>query len=223
MIEENTSLGQLGLARDHIYETILSTYNADGTPTAAPMGIVPKRSGIFLVRIFKGTLTLNNLRRTRCGVVNFTTDPDVFYRTTFKRLSDPRSFRVRKFEKAITVKAPRLRVADANIEFRVKDIKDLDDLRCGVVCCAERIDSRRTLPSGYCRGKFAAIECIIHATRIRQYLCEDKVRDAKKLIALIYYYRDLAERVSPDSRYTSVIRRICSKIDTWRRSNARLR
>jgi len=212
------SLSQLGLSKDHVYETILSTCNADGKSTAAPMGIIPKSSRRFIIRIFKRTLTFKNLQRSRCGVVNLTSDPEIFYKTAFKQTSGLRSLRVKWFEKARTVKAPRLRSADANIEFTVNKIEDFDDLRSRVTCEAERIDFQRTLPTGYCRGAFAAIECIIHATRIQQYLSEGRLGHAKNLIALVNHYKDLAERVSPSSKYVSIIRQICSQIDRWRRS-----
>lgn len=213
------SLSQLGLAKDHIYETILSTYNADATPTAAPIGIIPKGSATFLLRVFKETLTLKNLQRSRCGVVNFKTDPETFYRTAFKHTSGLSPLGARWFQKARKVKAPRLRSTEATIDFRVTKISDIDDLRSEVICKPERIDFQRTLPSAYCRGKFAAIECIIHATRIQQYLTEHRLGDAEKLITLVNHYKDLAERVSPGSKYVSIIRQICSQIDLWRRSN----
>ena len=212
-----TSLSQLGLAKDHVYETILSTYNADGRTTAAPMGIIPKSSRRFIIRIFKETLTFKNLQRLECGVVNLTTDPEVFYKTAFKGDSGLEPLQVKWFQKARTVKAPRLRSADANIEFNIKKIEDFDDLRSTVICEAERIDFQRTLPAAYCRGLFAAIECIIHATRIQQYLSEGGLKNAEKLIAMVHYYKDLAERVSPGSKYVSIIRHICSQIDRWRR------
>ena len=217
------SLSQLRLTKDHVYETILSTYNADGRSTAAPMGIIPKSSRRFIIRIFKATLTFRNLQRLRCGVVNLTTEPETFYKTAFKQTSGLRSLETRMFEKARSIKAPRLRSADASIEFRVNKIEDLDDLRSRVTCEAERIDFRRTLPTGYCRGTFAAIECIIHATRIQQYLSEGRLEHAEKLIDLVNYYKDLAERVAPGSKYISIIRQICSQIDRWRKTNEGLR
>ena len=217
------TLSQLGLAKDHVYESILSTYDVNGKSTAAPMGIIPKSSRRFIIRIFKRTFTFKSLQRLRCGVANLTTDPEIFYKMAFKQTSGLRSLKHRCFEKARTVEAPRLISADANIEFRVNKIEDLDDLRSRVTCEAERIDIRRTLPKAYCRGAFAAIECIIHATRIQQYLSDGRLEDAEKLIALVNYYKDLAGRVSPGSSYVSIIRRICCQIDRWRRADEGLR
>lgn len=217
------SLSQLGLTKDHVYETILSTYDADGKSTAAPMGIIPKSPRGFIIRIFRGTLTITNLQRLKCGVVNITSNPEIFYKMAFKQTSGLKSLQVRWFEKARTVEAPRLRSADASIEFRVNKIEDLDDLRSRVTCEAERIDFRRTLPTGYCRATFAAIECIIHATRIQQYLSEGRLEHAEKLIDLVNHYKDLAERVAPGSKYISIIRQICSQIDRWRKTNEGLR
>ena len=217
--EMPASLSQLGLAKGHVYETILSTYDMDGKSTAAPMGIMPKSSRRFIIHIFKRTMTFKNLKRLRCGVANFTNDPEIFYKTAFKQTSGFRSLEARWFKKARAVKAPQLRPADASIEFKIDKIEDLDDLRSRVTCEVEHIDFRRTLPTGYCRGAFAAIECIIHATRIQQHLSEGRLGHAEKLIALVNYYKDLAERVSPVSKYVSIIRQICGQIDRWRRSN----
>ena len=221
--EMPASLNQLRLAKGHVYETILSTYGADGKSTAAPMGVIPKSSRRFVIRIFKGTLTFKNLLRLRCGVANLTNDPVIFYKTAFKQTSGFRSLEARWFEKARTVKAPRLRSVDASIEFKVDRIMGLDDARSRVICEVEHIDLRRTLPTGYCRGAFAAIECIIHATRIQQCLSEGRLDYAEKLIALVSYYKDLAERVSPSSKYVSIIRQILGQIDKWRESNESLR
>jgi len=220
--EMPASLNQLGLAKGNVYETILSTYEAHGRSTAAPMGIIPKSSRRFVIHIFKRTLTFKNLKRLRCGVANLTNDPEIFYKTAFKQTSGSRSLEARWFEKARAVKAPRLRSTDASIEFKIDKIEDLDDMRSRVTCEVAHIDLRRPLPSGYCRGAFAAIECIIHATRIQQYLSEGRLDHAKKLIALVSYYRDLAERVSPGSKYVSIIRQICGQIDRWRRSDESL-
>ena len=217
------SLNQLGLAKDHVYETILSTYDMDGKSRAAPMGIIPKSSRRFIICIFKRTQTFKNLKRWRCGVANLTNNPQIFYKTAFKQTSGFRSLEARFFEKARAVKAPRLRSAGAKIEFKIDKIEDLNDLRSRITCEVENIDLRRTLPTGYCRGAFAAIECIIHATRIQQYLSEGRIEHAEKLINLVNYYKDLAERVSPGSKYVSIIRRICRRIDRWRRSDESLR
>jgi len=217
------SLNQLGLAKGHVYEMILSTYDMDGKSTAAPMGIIPKSSRRFNIRISKKTLTFKNLKRWRCGVANLTNDPEIFYRTAFKQTSGFRSLEAIWFEKARAVKAPRLRSADAKIEFKIDKIEGLNDLRSRMTCEVEHIDLRRTLPTGYCRGEFAAIECIIHATRIQQYLFDGRIEHAEKLIGLVNYYKDLAERVSPGSKYVSIIRLICRQIDRWRRSDGSLR
>lgn len=60
-----------------IYETIVTTSNADGTPHIAPFGI-REQDGNVVIAPFRPSTTLDNLMRTGCAVVNATDDVRVF-------------------------------------------------------------------------------------------------------------------------------------------------
>ena len=60
-----------------IHEIIITTRNADGTTHIAPMG-VRQEGGLYIVAPFRPSRTLDNLKRTRHAVVNFTDDVRVF-------------------------------------------------------------------------------------------------------------------------------------------------
>ena len=54
-------LADLGFSTDIISETIVSTYNSDGTSNAAPMGVIMKDSNHVIINIFASALTHQNL------------------------------------------------------------------------------------------------------------------------------------------------------------------
>ena len=62
----------------------MSTYNAEGEPSAAPMGVESKDMKHLIIRPYVSSLTYENLKTRRCAVVNVTSDPEMFYRTAFK-------------------------------------------------------------------------------------------------------------------------------------------
>lgn len=73
------------MRRGEIYEIILSTYNKDKRPNAAPMGIKFAGKKTISIQFYKGSQTLNNVLTRRCAVANLTHDPLQFYMMAFKR------------------------------------------------------------------------------------------------------------------------------------------
>src|SRR4030042_727868 len=71
-------------------------------------------------------LTYKNLQRKRCAVINVTSNAELFFRTAFKEANNDGEMPLEWFEKAETVDAPRLRMADAFIEVNVVKISPLD-------------------------------------------------------------------------------------------------
>src|SRR3990170_5641563 len=102
-------LTDLGFSKGAIMETILSTYNEDGEPNAAPMGTIMQNDQTVLIRLYTASLTYKNLQSNRCAVINVTSDIDLFYRTTFKEANHEGKIPKEWFEKAETVNAPKLR------------------------------------------------------------------------------------------------------------------
>jgi hypothetical protein len=196
-----------------IYEVILSTYNEDGTPEAAPMGFrfVTRRS--VQVRFYEGSRTLMNVLERGSAVANLTCDACLFYRTAFKKEGGlPRSY----FSKSLYVDAPLLRRAEGYIELRLKKSRRV---RGGVLAefRVRGIHWRGAAPMIYSRGPHALIEATIHATRIRRFLNDKRrVREVERLTQLVNHYKAVIERVCPDSEYEKAIRELQSRIRRWK-------
>lgn len=195
----NMSLFSLGFRRGTIHEVIVTTFDSSMKPHAAPMGASIRRADELILRPFVDTDTVKTLRTARCGVVNVTLDPSIFYRTAFKKEPWVKPIARTWFEQAKTVAAPRLKCSDSYIEFEVIAISGRG-LRRVVRCKVLHTEchERRTMP--YCRSTFATIEGIIHATRVREFLQKGVRGKARKLIDMIRYYGELVERVAPKSK-----------------------
>lgn len=208
---------RISLRRGEIYEIILSTYNKDKRPNAAPMGIKFLGNNTISIQFYKGSQTLDNVLTRRCAVANLTHNPLLFYITTLKRKD---SLPSRLFSKAKSVDAPSLKRADGNIEMRLtRSIS-----RRGRVLVQFKIVQISLGPAPsllYSRGVPALIESTIHATRIRRYLAEGKKEKAARLIQLVNHYKDVIERVCPDSDYARAIRELQSEIDEWKSRSIR--
>jgi hypothetical protein len=199
-----TDLSKLGFQPNMIAETLVSTYTVDGLPNAAPMGVIRKSRESVLIRPYVKTLTYQNLRSQRCAVVNITDDPDLFYRTAFKEANPGGKLPLEWFERAKLVNAPRLKMADAFLEVNVKQMKRRGS-RAEVVCDVKLVELSNLTVKPYCRAHFAAIESVIHATRVKEFLKSGKSAEANALLKLIEHYRDITSRVYPGSSDARII------------------
>ncbi len=199
------SLSSLGYRKGSTYEVIVTTFDAQKRPHAAPMGVTVTKAREFILRPFAETETLNTLRISRCGVINATSDPWKFFRTALKRevwVNPPsRTW----FQNAKRVMAPRLRSFDSYAEFHVIHISSSGRRRM-IKCKVVYVESLKSVNKPYCRSMPAVIESIIHATRIKELLKEGDICGANKLLDLIKYYGELAKRVSPRSGETKITR-----------------
>ena len=195
-----------------IYEIVLSTYNDDGRPNAAPMGIAFTNRKRVLVRLHKGSRTLANVLSRRCAVVNLTSDPVLFYRTAFKGETKLPNF---LFSKARMVNAPLLKDADGYLELSlIRSIPEKEKVNAEF---SIRRSSCGQPPHLYSRAPHALLEATVHATRVREYLSRGKRRKAAPLIRMINHYKDVIERVSPDSDYARAIKELQSNINRRKR------
>jgi len=205
-------LTTVGLERGIVYEVIVSTRAPDGTPNAAPMGVRSLDGRTMTLLPFKSTQTYRNLLATRVAVVNITDDPRLFYDTALKDGTPcPREM----FECAKRVEAPRFAQAESVVELTVSNIRDEAMERASVDCDPVYSEVIQLRSRPYCRGRFAAIEAVIHATRVKVFLKESRREEADRLIQLILSYKALAERVSPDSSYCKVIEDVVAKVREW--------
>jgi hypothetical protein len=221
-----TTLTDLGFSKDAIVETVVSTYNVDGQPNAAPMGATIDSPQRLAFRIYTSALTYKNLQAKRCAVVNVTSDPEVFYRTAFKEANPNGKLPLEWFEKAETVDAPRLRAAGARIEVAVENAVPLDAERAEVLCDVKLIKASTVLPRAYCRALYATIEAVIHATRVKVFIGQadrQKQEQALKLLEKIRQCHDVVNRVAPRSRYSEIMADLTQRIDSWRAKSEGLR
>jgi hypothetical protein len=211
-------LTSLGFLKNAIMETIVSTYNANGQPNAAPMGVKAEGTKHIVIRPYTSTLTHTNLQSKRCAVINVSSNPELFYRTAFKETNPGGKIRTEWFEKAETVNAPRLRMADAFVEVSVADMKLLRAERAEVLCNVQLIKASGLLPKAYCRATFATIEAIIYATRVKLFLTGDRQKreQAHRLIELIEHYNAVVNRVAPNSHYSEIMSDLTQRINSWK-------
>lgn len=214
-----TTLTDLGFSKGVIVETVVSTYNADGQPNAAPMGVIMESPMRLALRIYTSALTYKNLQAKRFAVVNVTSDPEMFYRTAFKEANPNGKLPQEWFGKAKTVNAPRLRTSDAYIEVAVTDVAPLDTEKAQVFCEIRNVHASTALPKAYCRALSATIEAIIHATRVKVFITHadrQKREQALKLLETIRQCHDIVNRVAPRSRYSEIMADLNKRIDSWR-------
>jgi hypothetical protein len=221
-----TKLTDLGFSKGVIVETVVSTYNGKGQPNAAPMGAVMQSAQRINLKIYTSALTYANLQAKRCAVVNITSDPEVFYRTAFKEANPNGTVPQEWFEKAETVDAPKLRLADAFVEVAVADITPLDAERVEVACDVKFVQASSVLPKAYCRAMFATVEAIVHATRVKAFITQgngQKREQAVKLLETIRECNNVVSKVAPRSRYSEVMADLNRRISSWRAKGESLR
>ena len=213
-------LTDLGFSKGVIVETILSTYNSNGQPSAAPMGTKMENEQRIAIRLYNSSLTLKNLQLNTCAAINLTSDIDLFYRTAFKEANSQGTLPEEMFEKAETVNAPRLSNADAVVEISVAKMTPIDEERTEAICDVKLITAQKTFPQVYCRAFSATLEAIIHATRVKVFLAgnEKQKAQALKLQENIKACSDLVHRVAPKSRYTEIMAEIAGMVNSWRKA-----
>jgi len=220
-----TNLDDLGFLKGSIGETIVSTYDVDGQPNAAPMGVVIGSNERLLIRPYLSSLTYKNLQTKRCSVINVTSNPELFYLTAFKEANPDGKLSPELFEKAETVDAPRLRAADAIVEVLVAETGSFGAKRAEFLCNVQLVKASKALPKVYCRAQFATIEAIIHATRIKQFLRCDKQQQERafRLLELVSVCQDVVNRTAPNSRYSEIMADLTQRINLWRSESESLR
>ncbi len=211
-------LTDLGFQQNIIGETIVTTFDSNRNPNAAPMGIVIKGNEQLLIRPYLTSSTFQNLRKKGYAVVNLTSDPKIFYQTAFKnKNSDITKFGV-LFEEAETIDAPRLKIADAVIEVAVAKHDLLNLERAEILCNVKYVKASNILPVVYCRAKFATIEAIIHLTRIEAFINgnDQQKREAYHLLELVNICENIVHRTAPNSVYSEIMNDLIKRINLWR-------
>ncbi len=211
-------LSDLGYAKGVIVETIVSTCNKDGRPNAAPMGATLENDGQIILRLYNTSLTLKNLKSNKCASLNVTSNIDMFYKTAFKEVNPHGALPKEWFEKAETVNAPKLKLADATIEVTVAALTPLDSERTQALCDVKLVKATKTLPQAYCRAFGATLEAIVHATRVKVFLTlgEKRQSQVQELLRNVQVCNDVVHRVAPNSRYAAIMAELAELIESWR-------
>jgi hypothetical protein len=211
------NLTDLGFSKNTIVETILSTYSQDGKPNAAPMGATQKNETQLILKVFNSSTTRQNLQQNKAAVINLTANPELFYRTAFKEANPQGTLPPEWFQKAQTVNAPRLCMADATVEVTITDMSPLDFQRTKVTADVKRVDAKTAFPKVYCRAFGATLEAIVHATRVKAFAKDPNEQPrVTKLLALIADCDDVVGRTAPNSQYAEIMRDLNQRIQTWR-------
>ena len=200
-------LNELGFSINTIVETIVTTTGPNG-PNAAPMGVIRTGDSLVEIRPYKKTRTYLNLKSTGEAVINVSQDVEIFYATAFKE-----GLSSEIFETSTLVSAPRLRGADAFVEVKVVDHRDISADRAAFMCDVMLVEVRRMMPRVFNRGTFATIEAMINATRIKPFLEQGRVDDVKRILETIDYLYNVVERVCPKkSPHVDVMNKLMEKV-----------
>lgn len=209
-------LSDLGFLKGAVVETIVSTYNRDGSPNAAPMGATLKDEQHLAINLYNSSITLANIKSSRCAVVNLTGNIEVYHRTAFKEANPDGVLPREWFAKAEAVNAPKLCLAEATVEVSVADLAATDAEKTRAVFTVELVQAERMFPQVYCRAFGATLEAIIHATRVEALASDRKEQEhVGELLRKIQDCNDLISRVAPNSPYSAVMADLMKRIDAW--------
>jgi hypothetical protein len=200
-------LSDVGLKEGLVAETIVTTYNEDGSPNAAPMGIRASGEDELLLRIHTTSDTYKNLIRNKGCVINISFDPYLFITTTI--LGEGKGSREceidpKQVEEAKKVKAPFLKECQAYIEAELLEhheyilIDEYKESEVSNVKCKAKDIHIVGGPVAVNRGLFAAIELAIALSR--------------KKHADIEEYLTIMEKTLPPEDYKRIIAFLKSRI-----------
>lgn len=218
------TLADLGFHKGEIVETVVSTYNADGRPNAAPIGVTMENPKQVSLKFYTTSETYKNVATKKCAVINITNNIEIFYKTAFKELNPNGVVPKEWFQQDKKIEAPRLYSADAAIGISVLSITLLDEEKALVLCKVTHISANKKLPQVYSRAFGLTLEAIIHSTRVKKFLSgtPEQQKQSLKLLETIKEYRSIVNRVAPNSLYTEIMTNLNHMINTWRSKNESL-
>ena len=214
-----TTLTDLAFSKNIISETVVSTFNINRKPNAAPMGVTMKDEQHLVIDLFNSSFTLNNIKTNKSAVVNVTSDIEVFYKSAFKEANPGGILPQEWFVPAKCVNAPVLRRADATIDVSLNELIPNGIEKTRAILKVEGVDASPKFPQVYCRATAATIEAIIHATRVKAFIHDEQEQEqTRKLLTIIENCNDVVNRVAPSSSYSLVMADLMKRIDSWRQS-----
>ncbi|MCX7627023.1 MAG: DUF447 family protein [Methylophilaceae bacterium] len=156
-----------------IFETIVTTINADGSPHMAPFGI-RESNGLVCIAPFRPSTSLDNLLRSRCAVLNLTDDVRVFAGSLTGRRDWP-------LRRAQVVMGWVLESALAHRELQLVEVRD-DVIRPELLF--QVVHEQMHAPfRGFNRAQAAVIEASVLVSRL-QMLPPEKIDAELKYLAI---------------------------------------
>ena len=145
---------------DVIFEVVVSTVAADGTPHVAPMGVRyrPTDTGSDVILMpFKPSTTLANIVASGHAVLNIVTDTRVFAGSVTGRRSWP-------VQPAERIKGVRLECALNHVELKLAELQD--DPQRPVLRMARVFEASHAPYTGFNRAQAAVIEAAVLVSRL---------------------------------------------------------
>ena len=149
---------------DVIFETVITTVAADGTPHVAPMGVRYRDRDVILMP-FKPSTTLANIQAGGCAVLNVVIDTRVFAGAVTGRRGWPTL-------PADRIPCVRLACALSHLELELAELRD--DAQRPVLRMARVHEASHAPYPGFNRAQAAVIEGAVLVSRLRM-LPSDKV------------------------------------------------
>ncbi len=210
------NLSDLGFSKGIIAETIVSTYNFDGKPNAAPMGVYMEDEQNLTINLFTSSITYKNIKTNGCAVVNLTNDIEAFYKTTFKDTNLYGTLPSGWFQKSKSVNAPKLIFADATIDVLINNFESVSVEKIKAKLKVKHLEAKLQYPQVHNRAMSQTLEAIIHATRVKTLLNDDKEQNnVNKLLETIANCYDIVNRVAPNSSYSLIMDYLMKRIRSW--------
>ena len=139
-----------------IRETIITTLNENNSVHIAPMG-VKEIDGLIVIAPFKPSTTLENLKRSRQAVINYTDDVRIFAGCLTGRYDWPTV-------SATVITGQRLENPLTHLELEIRKSED-DELRPKFFCEIRHQETHRPF-MGFNRAKSAVLELAILVSRL---------------------------------------------------------
>lgn len=152
------------MSTEAIFETVVTTVDAEGRPHVAPMG-VRYRDGRVVLMPFRPSATLDNILATRCAVLNLVADVRVFAGCVTGRRDWP-------LERAQRIRGLRLAAALRHVELRLDELAD--DAERPVLTLSPVHEATHAPFVGFNRAQAAVVEGAVLASRLFM-LAPDKV------------------------------------------------
>lgn len=201
-------LNKLNLKPGIIYETICGTYNPDGTPNLAPMGV--RLSQGLVLFPYVTTQTSRNLRTTRACSLNFSDDAWIFTWACFDGTEEKKILRQR-LRSGEKINCPVLHDALAVVECQIDRIETSQDkTRDSIFCKPVHVEVKRKFVP-YTRAFSLLVEMLIHVSRIPLF---EALEDQTKVLLLkqeIKKYAKIIQRVA-STEYPAIVDYVLKKV-----------